>query len=150
MGLPDNLIRADAAVESTWFQCQGWWRSGGSCYWKCGCGDTLLSPTPSTVTYCDAIATQELAAATDHWGASIRGCYEGWKTWLKNTGTHTYRAGDLWGCMGSWFSGQWHSPASNAYIAKVQSAERNRVWLDPGFGDSNQQAHCAADYGCPA
>ena len=222
-GLPDNLIRADAAVESTWFQYLHFpgdagtgGGGGGSCYWKRGCGDAFQTPTASSITYCNAISTEGLlpgevhnyrkdpvtssggypyvprpgmcprtfsilgvmswagpagesgysypgnqngtfpftrdstAAAADYWGASIRGCYEGWKTWLKNTGTHTYRAGDLWGCIGSWFSGQWHSRAANAYIAKVQWAEKHRIWLDPNFDDFMQQAHCSIAYGCPA
>lgn len=218
-GLPDNLIRADAAVESTWFQYLHFPSdagAGGSCYWKRGCGDAFPSPTASTTTYCNAIATEGLqpsevhdyqkdpvtssggypytpgpgmcpktfsilgvmswanparesrfsaypgnqngtfpftrdstAAAADYWSASIRGCYEGWKTWLKSTGTHTYRAGDLWGCIGSWYSGDWHSTAANEYIFRVRSAEKNLIWLDPGFDYSEQQFHCAATYGCP-
>ena len=221
-GLPDNLIRADAGVESTWFQylhfpgdASAGGGGGGSCYWERGCGDAFSSPTASSITYCDAIAREGLlpsevhnyqkdpitasggypytpgpgmcpktfsilgvrswvgptgrsensypgdqngtfpftrdstAAAADYWGASIRGCYEGWETWLRNTGTHTYRAGDLWGCIGAWYAGQWHSPAANAYIAKVQRAERNLVWLSPGFDNAKQQAHCTAAYGCP-
>jgi hypothetical protein len=222
-GLPDNLIRADAAAESTWFQylhfpgdASAGGGDAGSCYWKRGCGDAFPSPTASTTTYFNAIARQGLlpsevhdyqkdpvtssggypytpgpgmcpktfsilgvmswsdpawgsashpypgnqngtfpftrdstAAAADYWGASIRGCYEGWKTWLKKPGTHTYAAGDLWGCIGSWYSGDWHSSAANQYISNVQSAEKNLVWLDPTFYNSKHQSHCAATYGCP-
>jgi hypothetical protein len=222
-GLPDNLIRADAVIESDWFQylhfpndARVGGGGGGSCYWKRGCGDAFSSPTAATAIYCNGIDTQGLlpadvhdyqrdpvtnaggypyrpdpglcpktfsilgvmswaesvpkspypaypgnqngtfpftrdstAAAVDYWAAYIRGCYEGWATWLKNTGTHTYAAGDLWGCIGSWFSGDWHSPAANGYIARVQAAEKELTWLNPGFDDSAHQYQCDAIYGCP-
>lgn len=214
-GLPVNLIRADAAIESTWFQYLHFpgdasaGGGGGSCYWKRGCGDAFPSPAPGSITYCNGIATQGLlpgevhnyqedpvtsaggypytpgpgmcpktfsilgimswanrpypgnqngtfpftrdstAAAADYWGASIRGCYEGWETWLKNTGTHTYAAGDLWGCIGAWYSGEWHSGAANGYISRVKTAEGDLIWLDPGFDSSEQNYQCAATYGCP-
>jgi hypothetical protein len=223
-GLPDNLIRADAVIESDWFQylhfpadAHAGGGGGGSCYWNRGCGDAFPAPTAATVSYCDGLATQGLrpgeahdyqkdpmtsaggypyrpvpgmcpktfsilgvmswanppssglrypaypgnqngtfpftrdstAAAADYWGAYIRGCYEGWAVWLKNTGTHTYAAGDLWGCVGSWFTGDWHSAAANGYIARVQAVERELTWLSPGFYDATQQYQCAATYGCP-
>jgi hypothetical protein len=222
-GLPDNLVRADAVVESDWFQylhfpddARAGGGGGGSCYWQRGCGDAFSSPTAASVEYCNGITAQGLlpgeahdyqkdpvtsaggypyrpgpgmcpktfsilgvmswatpardsrypaypgnqngtfpftrdstAAAADYWGSYIRGCYEGWATWLKNTGTHTYAAGDLWGCIGSWFSGAWHSPAANEYIAKVQAVERELPWLNPSFDDSGQHYQCAATYGCP-
>ncbi len=221
-GLPDNLIRADAVAESTWFQYLHFpgdadlGGGGGSCYWQRGCGDAFPSPTADTVTYCNDIATQGLlpgeahdyqkdpvtsaggapyrprpgmcpqtfsilgvmswaspaeespypaypgnqngtfpftrdstAAAADYWGAYIRGCYEGWATWLKNTGTHTYAAGDLWGCIGSWYSGDWHSSAANEYISRVRAIEDNLSWLNLSFSDSEQQYQCDATDGCP-
>jgi len=222
-GLPDNLIRADAAIESTWFQylhfpgnASAGGGGGGSCYWKRGCGDALSSPRASTIAYCSGIATQGLlpgevhdyqkdpvtsiggypytpgpglcpktfsilgimswsnparakqypaypgnqngtfpfnrdstAAAADYWGASMRGCYEGWETWLNNTGPRAYAAGDLWGCIGAWYSGQWHTSVANGYISRVRSAEKSLVWLNPAFDISKQQYHCAATYGCP-
>ena len=36
--------------------------------------------------------------------AARRNCFEGAETWLGGT----YAKGDLWGCMGLWFSGRWH------------------------------------------
>jgi hypothetical protein len=85
------------------------------------------------------------AAAADYWGAYIRGCYEGWAYWLGSG----YKAGDLWGCVGSWFSGDWHSSAANAYISRVQGNENSRTWLTASFDDWSQQFDCDPKYGCP-
>lgn len=222
-GLPDNLIRADADIESTWFQylhfpgdASNGSGGGGSCYWNRGCSDAFASPTSATTAYCNGIANagvvasdvhdyqqdvvtavagypyaprsglcpktfsilgvmswddpaweapysawpgdqngtfpytrDSTAAAADYWGAFMRGCYEGWEWWLKQTGTGTYAAGDIWGCIGAWYSGAWHSTAANAYIAKVQKAESNLIWLTPSFDESRQQYECDPVYGCP-
>jgi len=222
-GLPDNLIRAVAVGESTWFQYLHFPNDasyggggGGSCYWNRGCGDAFSSPTAASAVYCNGIATLGLlssevhnyqrdpvtstggypwtpssglcpktfsilgvmswddpawespypaysgnqngtfpftrdstAAAADYWGAYIRGCYEGWVYWLKSSGSGTYAAGDLWGCIGLWYSGDWHSSAANGYITKVQMNENSTIWLTADFDDSRQHYHCADRYGCP-
>lgn len=222
-GLPDNLLRSEAATESTWFQylhfpgdaASG--GGGGSCYWDRGCGDAFSSATADSTTYCQGVATQAVlstelhdyqldpvtsaggypyapvsglcpktfsilgvmswdnpswqapypaypgnqngtfpftrdstAAAADYYAAYIRGCYEGWEYWLKNTGTGTYAAGDLWGCVGSWYSGDWHSTAANNYIAEVQNDEASLIWLNSAFHDSQQQYQCDPTYRCPS
>ncbi len=220
-GLPDNLLRSEAAIESTWFQSlsfPGDAASGGgngSCYWQRGCGDAFSSSTASSATYCAGLAGLALlptelhdyqkdprttdggypatgtglcpktfsilgvmswedpaweapypayagnqngtfpftrdstAAAADYLGAYLRGCYEGWESWLKDTGTGTYAAGDLWGCVGSWDSGVWHDTTADAYTVKVQSAESSLLWLTPDFDDATQQYGCDPTYGCP-
>ena len=220
-GLPDNLARAEAVRESTWFQYlhypndASYGGGGGSCYWDYGCGDAFSSPTAASTTYCNGIASQALlsseihnyqrdpvtssggypytpttgmcprtfsilgvmswddpaweapypaypgnqngtfpftrdstAAAADYWGAYIRGCYEGWAYWLKGSGS--YAAGDLWGCVGSWYSGDWHSSAANGYISRVQNEENNLTWLTASFDDAAQQFSCDPKYGCPS
>ncbi len=72
------------------------------------------------------------AFAADYLGATIRGCYEGWMTWL-GTPFPTYRAGDLWGCVGVWYSGEWHSPRAAGYITNVQHLADTAPWLEPGW-----------------
>jgi hypothetical protein len=221
-GLPDNLARADAVIESTWFQYlhfpadASFGGGGGSCYWDYGCGDAFSSPSAASTTYCQGIAAAGMvtstvhdyqrdpvtstggypytpasglcpktfsilgvmswddpawqspypaypgnqngtfpftrdstAAAADYWGAYLRGCYEGWEPWLRQTGTGTYAAGDLWGCIGSWYSGAWHDSAANSYITRVQTEQDNTTWLTAAFDDSAQQYECNATYGCP-
>lgn len=86
------------------------------------------------------------AAAADYWGAYVRGCYEGWAYWLKSSGP--YAAGDLWGCVGSWYSGDWHSSAANGYISRVQNQENSHTWLTASFDDAAQQYRCDPKYGC--
>lgn len=219
-GLPDNLFRADAVEESTWFQYlhfpsdAGDGGGGGSCYWNYGCGDSFPAATAASTIYCAGIARQGVlsseihdyqkdpktaaggypwtpgtglcpktfsilgvmswddpaweapyppypgnqngtfpftrdstAAAADYWGAYVRGCYEGWASWMQSTGN--YAAGDLWGCVGSWYSGDWHSAAANTYIANVQRDQGSSLWLSPSFDDSRQQYGCDPNYGCP-
>jgi hypothetical protein len=80
------------------------------------------------------------AAAADYWGGYIRGCYEGWIKWLAP-------AGDLWGCIGSWYSGDWHSTAANDYIGRVQGELTNLTWLTSGFAAANY--NCDPLKGCP-
>ena len=53
----------------------------------------------------------------------MRGCYDGDSTYLGNT------RGDLWGCLGVWFSGAWHSSGGDSYAAKVQQALADKEWL---------------------
>src|SRR5205823_3492611 len=72
-GLPDNLIRAEAAVESTWFQYLHFPQDasyggggGGSCYWTRGCGDAFSSPTAASVAFCNGIASEGLLPSEIH------------------------------------------------------------------------------------
>ena len=158
-GLSDNLIRADAFEESTWFEASTY--SNGQCVTEYGCGDFFSSSSTSSATYCNGVAAlggvdyqrwdgaglcpqtfsilgvmswwdpawgfnwagnqngtfplshQSTAFAADYWGAMIRGCYEGWQWELGGSG---HVPGDLWGCMGAWFSGGWHdSPAGSVH-----------------------------------
>lgn len=89
------------------------------------------------------------AAAVDYLGSYLRGCYEGWEVWMKNSGNGSYAAGDIWGCVGSWYAGDWHSTAGDAYAGRVQSEITNATWLTASFDDSKQQYQCDPTYGCP-
>ena len=44
-----------------------------------------------------------------------------------------YGPGDVWGCVGRWFSGRWHTPPPRRYIADVQSYLNQRIWETGGF-----------------
>jgi hypothetical protein len=49
-----------------------------------------------------------------------------------------YRAGDIWGCVGAWYSGDWHDgpPAGldgQHYSLRAQDWVRDRPWLRPNF-----------------
>jgi hypothetical protein len=80
------------------------------------------------------------AFAVDYLGASLRGCFEGWQKWLAGPG-------DLWGCVGAWFSGQWHSTAADGYIGRVQNEIGNLTWLQAGW--PTNKPGCSTIFGCP-
>lgn len=61
--------------------------------------------------------------------AARRYCYEGNDTWLGGS----YTKGDLWGCVGLWFSGRWYDQPAQTYIAAVKDYLNRRVWEQPGF-----------------
>jgi autotransporter family porin len=74
-------------------------------------------------------AETSTAYNVDYAYAQWRACFEGEEGWLSGT----YGPGDLWGCVGVWFSGRWHDAAANGYISTVQSNLAKRVWAQPGF-----------------
>ena len=44
-----------------------------------------------------------------------------------------YRTGDLWGSVGAWFSGRWHTEPAERYIRDVNQHLRARTWRTPDF-----------------
>ncbi len=143
-GIDENIVRADAVLESDWVQslvaspcgpageatygilqvvnkdCSGNWVHGG---WPYTQDDTALD--------------------ADYWGARLRACYDGafynGGQWLYNgqtIGQVIAQNGQdyaLWGCVGSWFSGEWYDSGAQGYIAKVQGYYTSKPWLKPGF-----------------
>ncbi len=190
-GLQDNMLRAIAVRESTWYQYDTY--PANRCVMHYSCGDFFTQATSASQVYCDAIAKygydyqkdygqgicpktfsivgimswedpnwgvypdnqdgtfpfnrDSTAFAVDYIGAYLRGCYEGWEFWLKNTGTKNYAAGDIWGCVGSWYAGDWHSTDADGYISRVQTELNNTTWLQSGW--PNDKPSCDQQYGCP-
>jgi hypothetical protein len=35
----------------------------------------------------------------------------------------------VWGCVGSWFSGNWYDSGARNYISQVQTWVANKTWL---------------------
>jgi hypothetical protein len=147
-GLPDNLIRTVAYVESTWYQSNyGDFVDEAS---ECLPGYRTL-PCPVTFGIVGTKSTSwpgifpwnrdSTAAAVDVLGGWLRGCYEGWVWWLstENRSRGVYHAGDMWGCVGAWYSGNWldgtpsEPGTGEGYIANAQHWYTVRPWLNPGF-----------------
>ncbi|QWZ09549.1 hypothetical protein KRR39_07295 [Nocardioides panacis] len=87
------------------------------------------------------------AFALDYFSSYLRACDEGWVHWLKKTGDGTYGRGDLWGCVGSWYAGAWHTKPARAYVADVRHDLRHQTWLDPAWGEFRPP--CTSRSGCP-
>ena len=189
-GLPDDLLRAIAVRESTWYQFLHF--RDGSIYPDRGSGDVFVSGDAESSIYCNFVARfghdyrsdlgpgscpktfsivgvmswqdpswgrwphnqngtfpfnrDSTAFALDYLGAELRGCFEGWERWLGDGGTG-YRAGRIWGCVGEWYSGAWHSGGANEYVGKVRTELGRRLWLRPSF--RHGQFHCDPVKGCP-
>lgn len=147
-GLPDNLIRTVAYLESGWHQSE----YGDLVLNRAQCPRGFRPPCPVTFGITGTKSTswpgiypwnrESTAAAADVLGGWLRGCYEGWVWWLRDHGNRshgTYRAGDIWGCVGAWSSGNWldGSPAKLGtganYVHVAQQVYKERPWLTPGF-----------------
>jgi hypothetical protein len=87
------------------------------------------------------------AFAVDYLAANLRGCYEGWEYWLADSGPGAYAPGDLWGCVGSWYAGEWRTPRALGYMSRVRSELRNRTWLESDWKDIRPS--CSRSFGCP-
>jgi hypothetical protein len=124
-GLDPELLRAVAAVESWWHMST----NGDN-------GDSFgLFQLRRPYDCCDFLAANDTAFNADYYGAIIRSYYDGRETWLNTVSGNgaRYRAGDLWGSVGAWYSGRWHDPGAEGYVAKVKQYLRERIWRAPLF-----------------
>jgi hypothetical protein len=133
-GIDENLIRAEAVLESYWVQStQGNFANGR--YHSFGLmqvsqddanGSPLKGGYPDTA--------QNTALNVDYYGSELRACFEG-DFW--DGGGWLYGAarvkGDLWGCVGYWYSGNWHDAGAENYIAQVKNYLNTKPWIGWGY-----------------
>lgn len=146
-GLSDDMVRAVAYAESQWWQNRK--DANGQPVPHYGYGDYGNCPATSRypasgpgsygitqVKWCThnddtgefgpwPWAEDSTAYNLDYYGALIRGCNEGWD--------YVGTAGDIWGCVGRWFSGDWYDTAANNYINTVKSHLNGKPWLQGDF-----------------
>jgi len=144
-GINQDIVFAQAAVESWWQQntLGGWTSDSADCPPRNKLGQDgkpgecpvtwgILQNTYDTGGW-PAIA-RSTAMNADAAYAVWRSCYDGYETWLNSMPRDgQYHSGDVWGCVGRWFSGQWLNPPALGYIAQVKAYMREKIWLQPDF-----------------
>lgn len=127
-GLPENVVRAVAVTESSWRM--SFVGDSGMSF-----GITQVKNVAKWHGGTYPMSKNDTAFNADYWAGMVRQYYEGCSTWMKDysfNGTH-YAAGDLWGSIGAWYAGNWHSDAANTYISHVKNHLANRTWKKPSF-----------------
>jgi autotransporter family porin len=146
-GIDQDVVFAQAAVESWWQQdALGDWGTtaaacppghqpgadgrAGECPRSYGIlQDRYAGETGGWPGIADSTAMNADAAY-----ATWRSCYDGYEVWLDNVPHgRPYRPGDLWGCVGRWDAGHWHTAAAQRYIARVKAYLHERIWLTRQF-----------------
>ncbi len=144
-GFSPDLVRAEAVVESYWHQSQlgdwttdksycppGTW-NGTGCYQSYGILQIKWYYFQDTW----PMSRHDTAFNAEYVYGMLRACFEGWTTYLKQgtplPGYKPYAAGDIWGCLGRWYSGWWYTQGAVNYIKAVKSALSHETWRSPGF-----------------
>ena len=146
-GIDEDIVRAQVAKESGWFQqALGDFSSDPTrCVPGHGIGvDGHAGQCPESIGLMQTrypymaesfpMATNSMAYNLDVALARRRSCFDGNETWLNTVDRgQNYAAGDIWGCVGMWFAGRWHTPDADTYTAAVQAYFNQRIWDTPGF-----------------
>jgi hypothetical protein len=141
-GIDEDVLRAQAVKESYWDQRNlgDWTTAEVACIPGHPLGaDGREGECPESVGilqvrsqyHFEAIEGAEVSTAynVDYTMAVWRTCFEGGYPWFNDFERGgEYAAGDMWGCVGSWFAGRWKTDGANAYIAAVQEILRDREW----------------------
>jgi hypothetical protein len=144
-GIDEDIVRAQIAKESSWHQsvggdlttdqqlCHPAKRTGsGTCPESIGLGQVRYQYHGEA--FEDENAIRSSAYNVDYTYAVWRSCYEGELGWLNTVDRGaTYVAGDVWGCLGVWFSGRWRTSPALTYIAAVQQYLADRIWEQAYF-----------------
>lgn len=145
-GIDTDILRAQAAQESSWFMnsvgdftddeqwCAPGHRPGQD--GRPGCPESVgimgVKYRYHAVAFPEA--GQSTAYNLDYTLAVWRTCFEGQEGWLADNPPRSgYKAGDVWGCLGRWFEGDWRSSSAEGYISRVQAALNSRVWTEEWF-----------------
>ncbi len=130
-GFDADLVRAMAVAESSWRQsfvgdqvddpalCVGQYTV--PCPTSFGLLQLKHITRPGSWPYSHV----HTAFNVDYSLAVLRGCFEGWVTYLGNG----YGAGDLWGCVGWHYSGEWKDDEAIRYMESVREHLESKPWL---------------------
>lgn len=143
-GIDTDILRAEAFQESNWRQSnRGDWTTdrtlcppgtwnGTGCYQSYGLLQIKYIDNPTVW----PMSRDDTAFNADYTYGTIRTCYEGWTTYLSqltpSPGYPRYHAGDMWGCIGMWFSGEWYDKLALKYINNVKTILASKAWLKIG------------------
>jgi autotransporter family porin len=136
-GLSDNMVRAQAVDETHWHQnteSDPEPRSNGNCppgetRDPCPTSFGILQikwyfhPRKSAVGSSYPMSKTMTAFSLDYTLSEERGCYDG----LSFVGDKA--KGDLYGCMGIWYSGEFRNQLAEEYIARVKKNLSDKAWL---------------------
>jgi autotransporter family porin len=136
-GFDEDDVRAQAVIESYWRQSLL-----ADCGYRTqpdtnGCASVGLlavkgADIPATHPGTWPAAMTSTAFNVDYALAVRRLCYDGKETWMRQFNP-AYGAGDLWGCIGRWYSGRWHDAGAETYIQRVRTTLSSRTWATAGF-----------------
>jgi autotransporter family porin len=147
-GIDEDVVRAQAAKESYWNQ-----EAAGDFTTKavnCAPGQSMGAHADRPGQCAESVGLMQVRYP--YWGwafpdsatssaynldvalAAWRGCFDGSATFVNQFDRgKDYEAGDLWGCVGMWFSGRWYTQASKQYIAAVRDYLTIGIWGTPSF-----------------
>ena len=144
-GIDPDIVRAEAVTESYWHQSQlgdyttnqslcppGTW-NGSGCYQSYGILQIKYIYFQSEW----PMSRNDTAFNADMVYGWLRNCYEGWADYLYQrtpvAGYPPYHAGDIWGCLGFWYSGGWYTQGAINYINVTKDHYAQKPWLQAGF-----------------
>ena len=138
-GIDEDIVRAQTVKESWWHMSTKGDRTGGECHWSVandidGTGNCPESVGILQVRFPYHRSAFDSAAFSTAYNADYtygvwRSCYEGDYTWLNQFERgRNYSAGDVWGCLGMWFSGRWYTERANWYMGELERILGERTW----------------------
>ncbi len=125
-GIDEDILRAVAVTETGWDQ--SWVGDNGYSYGLM----QIKRPTGEQWTGWNGshpLSEVSTAFNVDFYGAVIRRCYNGDESWRPAP----YAPGDVWGCVGSWYSGGWYDQGAQNYIGATRTHLADKKWAQPGF-----------------
>ncbi len=142
-GIDVDIVRAQAVIESYWNQStqagattdrsicapESW--DGTQCYQFFG----LIQLTYQYWKSAWPMMRDDTAFSVEYVYGLIRTCYDGQSNYTNTpaAGYPAYAAGDIWGCIGAWYTGDWYAANGMDYIQNVKQTYTEKTWLKSGF-----------------